>query len=585
MGRLSPRFMDAEAVAQLTAYLLHKKASRGEMLEAADAAEMIARWVHEKGVSILGNSAKAATTFVISQIFSYILTRTKPQSWRTERHSSRIGALITKVDARSEFAFLFNALQVFDDLDTIEAAFKISCESKHEEADLTSLAFDALPRKKQQDWLHYFLCSRRRLGNGICHHVIAKHCDPALQRLALKALAAIGSPCAEHKSERIKMLVLHSDDPEIQITGVRALWETHQDPRDTSLKDFFVQEFMDPHTSGPYQRALIGALGNYAVHSQKDRPWIDRLIALSEGTDEELTCCAAQTLARLGDEAALKRAYTLVKSPLWDRFEQESGAEFAHHDGQWWRFLIRPVWENNRALVLSRIESQLSALWKPETQNVENSPALQEFKHAIRTITPRNTRFVGTPIYYPKEGGAIYRGLGRKGMAIPAILDVIENGMHGSDLGEHDDYEQSSWAKIGHMFATHSSDTALAYGRDSDGALAIIDSNFANEETQKGYTRHEYEGTCNIVFYRGIPKHAIVRIFVSEPFHNDINLLAGDTPTPRSRSTALFPLFKNLSRLKQLRGQLQQVVRHPITNAEEPYYKRFQTFDYHNNAG
>ena len=241
-------------------------------------------------------------------------------------------------------------------------------------------------------------------------------------------------------------------------------------------------------------------------------------------------------------------------------------------------FVKKPEFQDCRSSMLKLIQDQLAELhWKALSpkiqaqyeefkQNPQEYPYLQELLNGIKAL-PKIVRYVHLPLYFPTgHNRFIFRGMkARKGEKVlfEGIRDLIRKGCGSSDLsyfGARFDF--GSWSKIGHMFGSHAVETAKAYSDDANGIIVCFDPDYYNSEYRKRHARLEVEETINTVNYRGIPKHAIRRIYVPETYRSDFELLYSNRPIEKVKAKLTTEVFKNVSpdQLAKLRRDLREPI-------------------------
>ena len=528
-----------------------------------------------------------ALTPILKEIFDYVFGRLSSENSRSEEFLPKLANAIRTIQDKTQIGFLFNGLKTQASIEAIEDAIDISLlyfrSGVPPKKDFANLSF--LDQKK---WLHYISAVRLREGLELCYFALKNQTDRSLLLAALSSIEKIAVPLTDKQRGVIHDLYELSRDSEIRIGCLKALWETLPDPYHQATRDAFFTQ-LKKSTDLIVNRTLISLLCHYHYDRQdpNDQEILDRIIGLSHSSDLNMRVQSALSLSQVLDEPCLLRATEIVQSSDWESYDSEfRGDEVGLFAGDPYAFIKKPDFQDNRASMLKLIQDQLAEIhWKnvqPKVEELyaefvqtpEKHPQLQKLKRDLETL-PKIARYLHLPIYFPTgPGRVIFRGMkARKGekILLEAIRDLIKKGCGSSDLSYFEArFDFGTWSKVGHIFGSHAVKTAETYSDDKDGIIICFDPEYYNFEYRKRYARLEIEGTLNTVNYRGIPKHAIRRIYMPDSYRSDYKLLYSDQPLDKVKSKLRTEAFKNISddQLLSLRRHLREPI--PLLSQGKP---------------
>ncbi len=442
----------------------------------------------------------------------------------------KVFQIFQTVQSKSQLALFFNALQRGCCLEELKAALMTA-----QEKEKTGIPpIKQLSKEKKLQWLTYFSVSGDRAGFKHCYLAMAEESDREIVCTALKGIEKIGMTLPLKKA--IGKLSCFFDDPHeaVAVQAIKTFCAVVQDPDCGYTKQVLLKALKKEAYSLPTKIALISLVG--LLNIDPHCGLAQAVIACSHHEDRRVRIQSALTLSRMSDEAALIRAVEIVKSHDWDHQDAHFGEERkVFPEGKWDAFISRPEFQDSRSAMLARILDQLAEVRKKDIESevakiMQFRPNLE--KYQLSNI-PHGCRYVFIPIYFPTTPGSyLMRGLkARKGedLFYESIRDLIRQGCGKSDLTRYESrFDFASWSKIGTMFATHDPKAAQHYFEGNQGCLILIDPAYYNAQYRKGFARLEYEGSLNNVFYNGIPKKAIKRIYLSHEFKQDFRRLNSD---------------------------------------------------------
>ena len=518
-------------------------------------------------------------TPILTEIFDYVFGRLSSETSRSETFLPKLATAIRTIKDKTQIGFLFNGLKTQSTIESIEDAIDIAL-LYFQSGVPSKKDFAALSASDQKKWLHYISTARLREGLELCFFAL-KHLKEKTPLLAaLSAIEKIAVPLTDKQSQTLEDLLDLSRDSEIRIGCLRALWETLPDPLDRDTRDVFF-DYLKNSTDLALNRTLIELLCNYQYDRQhvKDREILDHLVALSYASDLNTRVQSALSLSQVLDEPCLLRAAEIVQSSDWESYDSEFRQdEVGLFAGDPFAFIKKPDFQDNRASMLKLIQDQLAEIYwqtllpKVEEryaefiQTPEKHPHLQKLKTDLESL-PGVARYLQLPIYFPTGPDRfLFRGMtARKGEKVffEAARDLIRKGCGSSDLSYFEArFDFGTWSKVGHIFGSHDVKTANLYSKDKHGVIICFSPEYYNSEYRKRHARLEIEGSINTVNYRGIPKHAIRRIYLPASYRSDFEYLYSERPLEKVKLKLRTEVFKDISN-EQLMN-LRRFLREPI---------------------
>ncbi len=452
--------------------------------------------------------------------------------------------LMQEVKSKRELALYFNALRRGSSIENLRVVLKVA--KQREPADT-----------KKQEWLTYFAETGCREGFQLAWKTIREEKDPQTLYLGLCALEKIGAGVPIKKA--LSSLSPFFDHPveALRAQAARTLWAMAPDPYSGESKEAILTALQNSNSKETIC-VLIDLLGNYEYQSESylDFTVVKSVMQYSTHEDQGMRVASALTLSRMTVKPALTRAAEIVKGPDWDHIEPSFEEEDAWDMGAWWTFSGRPGLREGRSAILSRIQDSLAYV------QLLNATSI--------------------PIHFPiKPGKYLMRGIfANKGDPhfANAVRDLIREGCRPADLTQLESVAEPRWAKIGSTLAAHPLKITQHFSQERQGCLILIDPIYYQVQSRKGFARIEREGPINIVFYHGIPKYAIQKIYLPQELEHDLRALNADKPIDEKfRSKLTSDVFKDrpIAELLQFRAYLHEKSESPPIISHLPLYSTF----------
>jgi len=289
-------------------------------------------------------------------------------------------------------------------------------------------------------------------------------------------------------------------------------------------------EILKKERNPQIQTALVECLSVYEYTNKgKDQEITKYLCSLARETNhDDLKRALAFALTLMPDQEALKQALAIVKSPVWDVFDQ--GRE--HQDripktGNIELFTYRPGFHDNRRMMRKAIVERLVTMQR-ESKKTEierwlleyrkeptHFPNMEKLEEALYGIKP-STRYIPFGIFLP-ENRVLLRGLSdREG---PELLEHARRdfflGAGPVNLWLLDRPNQATWAKVGQVFSSTEVSFAVDPLFSKNGFLFAINPRSFNQALLQ-HGRLEKDGGLHAISYKRIGHGSIASMFVPQ---------------------------------------------------------------------
>ena len=289
-------------------------------------------------------------------------------------------------------------------------------------------------------------------------------------------------------------------------------------------------EILKKERNPQIQTALVECLSVYEYTNKgKDQEITKHLCSLARETNhDDLKRALAFALTLMPDQETLKQALAIVKSPVWDVFDQ--GRE--HQDripktGNIELFTYRPSFHDNRRMMRKAIVERLVTMHR-ESKKAEierwlleyrkeptHFPNMKKLEEALYGIKP-STRYIPFGIFLP-ENRVLLRGLGdREG---PELLEHARRdfflGAGPVNLWLMDRPNQATWAKVGQVFSSTEFSFAVDPLFSKNGFLFAINPRSFNQALLQ-HGRLEKDGGLHAISYKRIGHGSIASMFVPQ---------------------------------------------------------------------
>jgi len=338
---------------------------------------------------------------------------------------------------------------------------------------------------------------------------------------------------ANSASRKHLMTMIESErfPPGIRQSVCHAVAKVESNPT-TSKRKVQLFEILKKESNPQIQTALVECLSVYEYANEgKDQEITKYLCSLARETNhDDLKRALAFALTLMPDQAALKQALAIVKSPIWGVFDQ--GREYQDRVpkiGDFGLFNYRPGFHDNRNMMRKAIVERLVTMYRKskkaeierklleyraEPSNFPNMKGLEEALYGIKN----DTRYIPFGIFLP-EDRVLLRALSeRQGPELldPALHDFFLTGSGAANLWLMDRPNQATWAKVGQVFS--STDFSYTVGSEfssKNGFLIAINPHSFNQALLQ-HGRFEREGGLHAVSYQRIGHGSIASVFVPQ---------------------------------------------------------------------
>lgn len=475
----------------------------------------------------------------------------------TQSFTDKIVRILTSISSAKEFRALKLILQYTPHINNIADILKkeLTDIKEHPSRD----QFNKLARQDQLAWLTYYSAMRVRQGLGALNHVLKNVNNYGVEELCamLSAFSRIGINASHSKLKPIYQLLSH-DNFTVRAHAATAIWFIDQNPDNKRIQHKLINDLIETKDSD-YQIALLNTLSFYHYDQNDLVMWLAVVEKSRHITEPSLLKHYALALSRIPSQAGLLRALEIVNSPVWDEYNYCYNYHERNYGDQWFSvlmFLHTPHWWNNRALMIRRIKRLLVPL---SDNTLSEIPVQRQDEVATleKIISQEGCeiRYENMQLTLPNHT-VLLRGIcARHGDALErkAVIDFIMKGSSSTELQGHED-NKASHAASNNIYSASDFDVATSYYKQDSGILMTIKSEYFNQESYRGFTRTQIEGSRHYIFLRGVPLHAIEKMFFPQSYEHSLILLSGNTSVCELQNDETFE-FRELDkhRLHQMR--------------------------------
>lgn len=426
--------------------------------------------------------------------------------------------------------------------------------------------FTRLNGTDQLSWLTYYSAMRVRQGLGALNHVLKNANSYEAEHLCamLSAFTRIGLTATSSKLDRIYQLLSH-ENIKVRTQAALAIWFIDQNPDNNRIKCKLINELIEAKDR-EYQIALLHTLSFYHYDQNDLATWSTVIEKSRYITHQKLLKHYALALSRIPSKAGLLRALEIVNSTVWNEYNYcHNYHERSYGDKLFTMvmFLHTPHWWNNRPLMIRRIKRLLATLI--DINHTQTPEHLQDQVHNLQTILSRSggeIRYENMQLTLPNNT-VLLRGIcARHGDELErkAVIDFIMKGSSSIELQGHTD-DKASHAASNNIYSASDFHVATQYYKQDSGILMAIKSEYFNQEAYRGFIRTQIEGSRHYIFLRGVPLHAIKKIFFPQCYQYSLQQLHGTTPIRELQTDENFA-FRDLDkhRLHQMRHSIRSFI-------------------------
>ena len=308
------------------------------------------------------------------------------------------------------------------------------------------------------------------------------------------------------------------------------------------MNNLEIQKLADPICG------LLAAMRSYNRFDEKLKiqpEWIKMLLdfaavadrAQPEKVRHKLLFELGLTLSLIPEPTILKKAYQIVQGKTWDHLTTSEKDSLTPMMGDFDLILYRPTAHDLRENISRRIldtlvtTAHLEPLMLKEYQKYSASPQsypeVQQY-HEMLLKTPQFGMRYMDPLYLPSTDAPVFRGINaRKGEGLldEALFDLLKRGAGSADLTNVAS-QSGTWAKIGHIFSSLTSNYVMGSYFADGGALMTIKPEWINEQIRIRQVRNAAEaGALHYVFYQTVPLEALSELLIPADLFQKVNAL------------------------------------------------------------
>lgn len=406
--------------------------------------------------------------------------------------------------------------------------------------------FENLSESEQIYWLKYMAFYPSQESAEICNYVLEnltkypKHAMPALK--AREAAGFQGKKFDVTLQKYLMDMVKLTNDPAVKAQVARTLWAVKPNPNNKKLKELFYDELFNA-SDKTLQVTLLELLGNLN-YTKDDKKVFELFLDMMHHDKRDIKDQAIITSSKIAIRSHLLNVAGYIKSEHWDRFNDFHGTDAVEQG----KAPSEEIFLNRHAM-LRRMEHMLANLRREEldtelTQALKSARkrdrGLQEIESRFKAIKEGLCKYVGMPLYFPKDSSLILEILPSDESFATTLRSLIVRGI------------EPLTSSI-----THNREVMAGTG-----VSVVIDAEYYNQQYLRGDAYLEKIKALNCMFLKGIPRSAIQKIVMPAEYEKPFKMLA-DSAILMSEALRMLQNFKGFeglteSEFKNLRLQLNQ---------------------------